>query len=95
MLEEILCNQRDLASLGHIGAMALSAFAYRKLQRRVRDEVPALPPRSKFDPIAFAWARCNPGTPFPKALKGGPSWLAVSLASAPHPASSWGVRNAA
>ena len=36
MLQEILYDQRDLALLGHIGALALSELAYRMLHRRVR-----------------------------------------------------------
>ena len=95
MLQEILYNQRDLALLGHIGALALSALAYRRLHRHTQYEVPALHPPSKLDPIAFAWARCNPGAPFPKALKGAPSPLAMSLVSAPQARSSVGVRKAA
>ena len=94
MLQEILFNQRDLTLLGHIGALALSALAYRRLQRHTQYEVPGLHP-SQLDPIAFAWARCNPGAPFPKALKGAPSALAMSLASAPHARSSVGVKKAA
>jgi hypothetical protein len=95
MLQEILCNQRDLALLGHIGALALSALAYRRLHRHTHYEVPGLHPPSQLDPIAFAWARCNPDVPFPKALKGAPSALAMSLASAPHACSSAGVKKAA
>jgi hypothetical protein len=95
MLQEILCNQRDLALLGHIGALALSALAYRRLHRHTHYEVPGLHPPSQLDPIAFAWARCNPDVPFPKALKGAPSALAISLASAPHACSSAGVKKAA
>jgi hypothetical protein len=95
MLQEILCNQRDLALLGHIGALALSALAYRRLRRHTHYEVPGLHPPSQLDPIAFAWARCNPDVPFPKALKGAPSALAMSLASAPHACSSAGVKKAA
>jgi hypothetical protein len=95
MLQEILYNQRDLALLGHIGALALSALAYRRLHRHTQYEVPGLHPPSQLDPIAFAWAHCNPGAPFPKALKGAPSPLAMSLASAPHARSSVGVKKAA
>jgi len=92
MLQEILCNQRDLTLLGNIGALALSALAYRRLHRH---EVPGVHPPSQLDPIAFAWAHCNPDAPFPKALKGAPSALAISLASAPHARSSVGVNKAA
>jgi hypothetical protein len=91
MLQEILYNQRDLALLGHIGALALSALAYRRLHRHTQYEVPGLHPPSQLDPIAFAWARA----PFPKTLKGAPSPLAMSLASAPHARSSVGVKKAA
>ena len=95
MRQKILCDQRDLTLLGHIGALALSARAYRRLYRHTQYAVPALPPPSTLDPIAFAWARCNAGAPFPKALKGAPSPLAMSLANAPQACSSGGVRKAA
>lgn len=95
MLQEILCNQRDLALLGHIGVLALSAIAYRRLQRHTQYQAPGLYPPSQLDPIAFAWARCNPGAPFPKALKGAPSALGMSLASAPYALSGVGVKKAA
>jgi len=95
MQQKILCNQRDLALLGHIGALALGALAYSRHQRRTQYAVPALHPPPKHDPIAFAWARCNPGVPFPQALNGAPSPLAMSLASASQPHSSVGVRKAA
>lgn len=95
MLQQILCNQRELALLGHIGAVALSALAYRRLRRHTQYEAPGLHPPSQLDPIAFAWARCNPGALFPQALKGAPSALAMMLASAPQPRSSVGVKKAA
>jgi hypothetical protein len=95
MLQEILCNQRDLALLGHIGALALSTLAYRRLHRHTQHEVPGLRPPSQLDPIAFAWARCNPDAPLPKALKGAPSALAMSLAYAPYARSRVGVKKAA
>jgi hypothetical protein len=95
MRQKIFCDHRDLALLGHIGALALSALAYRRLHRHTQYEAPALHPPSKLDPIAIAWAGCNPGAPLPKALKGAPSPLAMSLASAPQARSSVGVRKAA
>ena len=95
MRQKILCNQRDLALLGHIGALALSALAYFRHHRHTQYELPALHPPSKRDPIAFAWARCNPGAPFPKALNGAPSPLAMSLAFASQVRSSVAVRKAA
>lgn len=95
MLEEISYHQRDLALLGHIGTLALSALAYRMLHRHRQYEVPGLRPPSQLDPIALAWARCNPDAPFPKALKGAPSALAMSLANAPHARSSVGVKKSA
>jgi hypothetical protein len=78
MRQKILLKQRDLALLGHIGALALVAFGYFSLHHHTRYEVLALHPPSKLDPIAFAWARCNPGAPLPKALKDAPSLLAMS-----------------
>ena len=95
MLQEILCNQRDLALLGHIGTLALSELAYRMLHRHTQHEVPGRHPPSQLDPIAFAWARCNPDAPFPKALKSAPSALALSLANTPHARSSVGVKKPA
>jgi hypothetical protein len=95
MRQKILLDQRDLALLGHIGALVLSACACFSLHRHTQYEVAALPPPSKLDPIAFAWARCNPGAPFPKALKGAPSPLAMTQASASLARESAGVRKAA
>jgi len=87
-------NQRDLVFLGHIGALALSALTHFSRQHRAQYEVPLRRPAT-LDPIAFAWARCNPGVKLPKALKGTPSALAMSLASVPQTPSGVGVRKAA
>jgi hypothetical protein len=95
MRQKILREQGDLALLGHIGALALKALGYFSLRRRTRYELPALHPYSQLDPIAFAWSRCNPGTPFPRTLKGAPSPLAMSLAEKSRARSSAAVRNPA
>jgi hypothetical protein len=95
MRQKIFRRQRDLALLGRIGALALSAFAYLSRHRHTQSEVPTLRPPSELDPIAFAWAHCNPRAPLPKALKGASSPLAVSLASVSQVRSSVGVRKAA
>src|SRR5262249_10346658 len=95
MRQKISCNQRDLALLGHIGALALSALACFRHHSHTQYELPARHRPSRHDPIALAWARCNPGVPFPKALNGVPSPLAMSLAYAAQTCSSVGARKAA
>jgi len=95
MRRKMLLNQRDLALLGNIGALALSAFAYFSLHYQRQHELPGLPPPSKLDPVAFAWERCNPRAAFPRTLKGAPSQLAMLQASVPQSRPSAALRKAA